>query len=174
MPVGFGNVNTIDGDPINSAEVYIESGKLISSYLNKEIVSDSGFSIEDLRYANSLQRFLEKLSRNGSRYIETIKSFFGVVTPDYRLQRPEFIGGGRQPLVISEVLQTNNSPTDETPLGTYAGHGISSGSHNFSYRATEHGYIIGLMRIVPRTSYMNVMRRDFFKFDKFDFFWTLS
>ena len=98
-------------------------------------------------------------------------SHFGVRVPDYRLQRPEFIGGGRQPLVISEVLQTNNNPTDETPLGTYAGHGISSGTHTFNYTATEHGYIIGLMRIVPRTTYMNVVRRDFMKIDRFDFFW---
>ena len=172
VPVDAGDiVRTATGEPVSSAAVTIYNGKMVTEDTLDPLTFNDGFSIEDLRYANSLQQYLEKLSRKGSRYIETIKSFFGVTTPDYRLQRPEFIGGGRQPLVISEVLQTNNTSTDETPLGTYAGHGISSGSHNFSYRSTEHGYIIGLMRIVPRTSYMNVMRRDFLKFDKFDFFW---
>lgn len=170
IPVNIQGVLDNGGNPLESTSpLYFEDGEMMVDGI--PVNATSAFTIEDLRYANSLQRFLEKLSRNGSRYIETIKSFFGVATPDYRLQRPEFIGGGRQPLVISEVLQTNNTPTDETPLGTYAGHGISSGSHNFSYRSTEHGYIIGLMRIVPRTSYMNVMRRDFLKYDKFDFFW---
>lgn len=171
VPLQMDNFKKVSNNaPANSGSLNIEAGRMQDSDYN-DIYADTGFTIEDLRYANSLQQFLEKLSRKGSRYIETIKSFFGVTTPDFRLQRPEFIGGGRQPLVISEVLQTNNAPTDETPLGTYAGHGISSGSHNYSYRANEHGYIIGLMRVVPRTSYMNVMRRDFFKFDKFEFFW---
>ena len=170
IPISMSGIRDAAGNLIDSSDLYIQDGQMMTG-VDTKIDPDNAFSIEDLRYANSLQQYLEKLSRKGSRYIETIKSFFGVTTPDYRLQRPEFIGGGRQPLVISEVLQTNNTPTDETPLGTYAGHGISSGSHNFSYRSTEHGYIIGLMRIVPRSSYMNVMRRDFLKFDKFDFFW---
>ena len=170
IPVNIQGVLDNTGNPIDSTSpLYFEAGEMMVDGI--PVNATSAFSVEDLRYANSLQQYLEKLSRKGSRYIETIKSFFGVTTPDFRLQRPEFIGGGRQPLVISEVLQTNNTPTDETPLGTYAGHGISSGSHNFSYRASEHGYIIGLMRVVPRTSYMNVMRREFFKYDKFDFFW---
>jgi len=172
VPINFSNLISVEtGEPAADGDVIVDNHRLLNLGDNSHLAAETGFTIEDLRYANSLQQFLEKLSRRGSRYIETIKSFFGVITPDYRLQRPEFIGGGRQPLVISEVLQTNNNPTDETPLGTYAGHGISSGSHNFSYRASEHGYIIGLMRIVPRTSYMNVFRRDFLKFDKFDFFW---
>ncbi|WNK14098.1 MAG: major capsid protein [Microvirus sp.] len=127
-----------------------------------------GFTIEDLRHASAVQRFLEKLSRSGSRYIEAIQSFFGVRVKDYRLQRPEFIGGGRQPVVISEVLQTSQS--DTTPLGTYGGHGISSGGSGSSYFCPEHGYIIGLMSIMPRAGYVHSMRKEFFKLDKFEFF----
>lgn len=170
VPLSMQNLVTPDGSPAVNGDVYIDGGNLVDGN-NEDVTVAGGFSIEDLRYANSLQRWLERNSRRGTRYIESLMSHFGVRVPDYRLQRPEFIGGGRQPLVISEVLQTNNNPTDETPLGTYAGHGISSGTHTFSYSAQEHGYIIGLMRIVPRSSYMNVVRRDFLKTDRFDFFW---
>lgn len=173
VPINLTGLERMDNGqtPANGA-VVINSGSLRSSAApNVELQATDAFTIEDLRYANSLQRWLERNARRGTRYIESLKSHFGVRVPDYRLQRPEFIGGGRQPLVISEVLQTNNNPTDDTPLGTYAGHGISSGTHEYSYKADEHGYIIGLMRIVPRTSYMNVVRRDFLKKDRFDFFW---
>jgi len=171
VPVSFDHiVKKEDGGVPMYGEVFLEDNAFHDG--NGKILSaESGFSIEDIRYANSLQKWLERNARRGSRYIEAIKSHFGVTTPDYRLARPEFIGGGRQPITISEVLQTNSDPTSETPLGTYAGHGISSGEHNFSYTAYEHGYIIGLMRIVPRISYQNVMRKEFFKNDRFDFFW---
>lgn len=170
VPLNMQNLVTPDGTPAVNGDVYIDGGNLVDGN-NEDVTVAGGFSIEDLRYANSLQRWLERNARRGTRYIESLMSHFGVRVPDYRLQRPEFVGGGRQPLVISEVLQTNNNPTDDTPLGTYAGHGISSGTHTFNYTATEHGYIIGLMRIVPRTTYMNVLRRDFMKTDRFDFFW---
>lgn len=124
-------------------------------------------SIEGLRWANTMQKYLEKLSRRGSKYHETLKSLFGSVVPDYRMQRPEFLGGGRQPLVISEVLQTSQS--EATPLGTYGGHGISSGRAGFNFTFPEHGYVIGLMSIMPRAKYSNGMRRELLKTDRFDF-----
>lgn len=170
IPITMSGMTDAQGQPLESTSpMYFEGGDMMVDGL--QVKSESGFSIEDLRYANSLQKWLERNARRGSRYIESIKSHFGVNTPDYRLSRPEFIGGGRQPITISEVLQTNSDPTSETPLGTYAGHGISSGEHSFNYTAYEHGYIIGLMRIVPRISYQNVMRKEFFKNDRFDFFW---
>lgn len=133
------------------------------------IDANTNFTVEDFRYANAVQKFLEKLSRHGSRYVEAIQSFFGVRVPDFRLQRPEYLGGGRQPLVISEVLQTAQS--EDSPLGTYGGHGISSGKAQFSYMFPEHGYVIGLISIMPRAGYMHTIRKDFFKSDRFDFFW---
>ncbi len=131
-------------------------------------------SINDLRQAFRLQEFLEKNARGGSRYIEVIKSHFGVTSSDARLQRPEYLGGGKSPVTISEVLQTSESgvaSTDPTPQGNMAGHGINvGGSNNFSYYAQEHGYIIGIMSVMPKTAYFQGIPKHFKKFDKFDYY----
>lgn len=127
-------------------------------------------SIQDLRQSSALQRWLEKQARGGYRYIETILSHFGVRSSDARLQRPEYLGGGRQPVVISEVLNTSDTAT--AAQGTMAGHGISTGATN-SFKKTfeEHGQVIGVMSILPRTSYQQGVHRDWKRFDKEDFYW---
>lgn len=125
--------------------------------------------INDLREAFQVQRYLEKLARGGSRYIEFLKSMFGQSSSDARLQRPEYLGGGQSPIIISEVLQT--SSTDGTsPQGHMAGKGISGNSfHSFSRSFEEHGYVIGIMSVLPRTAYSQGVPKMFRKFDKFDF-----
>jgi len=129
-----------------------------------------GGTINDLRTAFQIQKWLERNARGGTRYIEQILSHFGVRVPDARLQRPEYIGGGRSPVVISEVLQTGES--DRTPQGTMSGHGVSAGVGNkFKYKCLEHGYIIGLMSVMPRTAYQQGVPRHFLRNDKFDFYW---
>lgn len=129
-------------------------------------------SINDLRRAFRLQEWLEKNARGGTRYIESIKSHFGVTSDDARLQRPEFLGGATNPLQISEVLQTSANATEPTPLGTQGGHGIAVGkSANISYSCKEHGYIIGLMTVMPRTAYQQGVPKHFRKFDKLDYYW---
>lgn len=128
------------------------------------------FTINELRKSSALQRFLEKQARGGARYIETILSHFGVKSEDARLQRPEYLGGGRQPIVISEVLNTTG--TDNAPQGDMAGHGISTGTTNsFNKRFTEHGYVLGIMSILPRTAYFQGIPKHFRRFDKFDYYW---
>lgn len=133
-------------------------------------VSEMGININDLRTSNALQRWFERNARGGSRYIEQILSHFGVRSSDARLQRPQFLGGGRMPISVSEVLQT--SSTDETsPQANMAGHGISAGINNgFKHYFEEHGYIIGIMSITPRTGYQQGVPRDFTKFDNMDFY----
>ncbi len=129
-------------------------------------------SINDLRRAFKLQEWLEKNARGGSRYIESIYSHFGVKSPDARLQRPEFLGGGSSPVSISEVLQTSGNDQQPTPQGNMAGHGISVGAaNNFSHFCHEHGYIIGIMSVIPKTAYQQGLPKHFSKFDKFDYFW---
>lgn len=128
-------------------------------------------TVEDLRRATRLQRWLERNARSGSRYIESIFTHFGVVTPDYRLQRPEFLGGGKTPVVISEVLQTSSSDTT-TPQGNLAGHGMAVGnSHSWTKTFNEHGFVIGIMSVLPKTAYMQGIRKHFLKTDKFDYYW---
>lgn len=123
-------------------------------------VDEMGININDLRTSNALQRWFERNARGGSRYIEQILSHFGVRSSDARLQRPQFLGGGRMPISVSEVLQT--SSTDETsPQANMAGHGISAGINNgFKHYFEEHGYIIGIMSITPRSGYQQGVPRD--------------
>lgn len=136
--------------------------------LEADLSSVTSATINELRIAVRLQEWLEKNARAGTRYIESILAHFGVRSSDARLQRPEFLGGSKAPMVISEVLQT--AQTDETPQGNMAGHGISVGQGNqFSYHAEEHGYIIGIMSVRPKTAYQQGIPAHYDKFDQMDY-----
>lgn len=131
---------------------------------------EAGVLVNDFRRSIRLQEWLEKNARGGARYIEQIRSHFGVTSSDARLQRPEFLGGGKSPIMISEVLQTSESAT--TPQANMAGHGISAhGSHTWSKYIEEHGYIIGIMSVLPNTAYQQGIPRHFLYENKFDFYW---
>lgn len=127
-------------------------------------------SINDLRRAFRLQEWLEKNARAGTRYTESILAHFGVKSDDARLQRPEYITGVRQKITISEVLNTTG--TDTNPQGSMAGHGIAIANGRFgSYYAKEHGFIIGILSITPRTSYQQGLPRFYSRTDRFDYYW---
>ncbi|WGL31497.1 major capsid protein [Dipodfec virus UOA04_Rod_1151] len=131
----------------------------------------SAATINELRRAIKAQEFLEVGARGGSRYIEQIYSYFGVRSSDARLQRPQFLGGGKSPVVISDVLQTSQS-TESSPQATPAGHAVSvQNAHSFKFRCEEHGYIIGIMSIMPKASYQQGMPRMYSKFDRLDYYW---
>ncbi|MDD6541120.1 MAG: major capsid protein [Prevotella sp.] len=150
---------------------YVKDGDKIG-YADMSNVNSA--TINELRKAFSLQRWLERNARAGSRYIEQIASHFGVRSSDARLQRPEFLGGGRTPVVISEVLQQSATTASgsNTPLGDMAGHGVAVGkSHSFKRFFEEHGYVIGIVSILPRTSYQQGLPRQFSKFNRFDYYW---
>ena len=143
--------------------------------LEADLSTAAAASINELRRAFRLQEWLERNARGGSRYIEIIQSHFGVKSSDARLQRPEFLGGSSTPVTISEVLQNSESgvaSTDPTPQGNMAGHGVSVGqSNNVSYMCEEHGFIIGIMSIMPKSAYQQGIPKLYSKFDKFDYFW---
>lgn len=128
-------------------------------------------TIEDLRRASAIQRFMEKLIRGGKRYAEVIRSFFGTRPQDARLQRPEYITGVKTPVMISEVLNTTG--TEELPQGNMAGHGIAAiaGGYSEGYECQEHGFIIGIMSVMPSTAYQNGLPRSFFRKTYFSYFW---
>lgn len=126
-------------------------------------------TINDLRTAYALQTWLEKNARGGTRYVEFLLNHFGVRSSDKRLQRPEYLGGSKAPMVISEVLQMSETQED-SPQGTMAGHGISVGSGRaINYRCEEHGYIIGIMSVMPKTAYQQGIHRHFTKFHNLDY-----
>lgn len=125
-------------------------------------------TINELRRAIQLQQYKEVLARSGNRYIELIRGLFGVVSSDARLQRPEFLGGGKTSLQFGEVLQTSET-TDDSPLANMAGRGVSYGkSHSFKKFFEEHGYVIGIMSVMPKPSYQQGLPRKYYKFDRLD------
>lgn len=143
-----------------------------SSNLYTDLSSATAATINDLRSAFRLQEWLEKNARGGSRYIESILSHFGVRSSDARLQRPEFLGGGSVPIQVSEVLQTAPASGSSTPLAEMAGHGIAVGSNaNIEYRCEEHGFIMGIMSIMPKTAYQDGLNKMWSREDRFDYFW---
>jgi hypothetical protein len=174
--------NPIDSNSLNLATVYTGNGGLEA--LNKEIsldVSDSlevdlssatAITVEDLRRATRLQEWLEINARGGTRYIESIQNHFGVKSPDARLQRPEYLGGGKSNISFSEVLQTSSSD-QTTPQGNMSGHGINVGNSNRmdNVTFTEHGFIIGIFSVMPETAYMNSTPKWSFRFDPLDYLW---
>lgn len=130
-------------------------------------------TITTLRRAFKLQEWLERAIRGGTRYVESIYSFFGVKSPDARLQRPEYIVGIQTPIQVSEVLNTTG--TADLPQGNMAGHGIAvlSDSRSGSYTCQEHGYIIGITAIVPMPEYFQGIPKHFLKFkDPYQYFWS--
>lgn len=134
------------------------------------LIENSNVSINDFRRAIAIQSWLENNARGGGRYIEQIQSHFNQRVPDFRLQRAEYLGGGKQPVVISEVLST--ADTAEVPVGDMAGHGLSVGKSNrFSYRCQEHGFVLGIMSVVPRTAYQQGVERLWTRTTKYDYAW---
>jgi hypothetical protein len=128
-------------------------------------------TINDLRRAFRLQEWLEKNARGGTRYIESILTHFGVKSSDKRLQRPEYITGVKSPVIISEIVNTTGE-TAGLPQGNMAGHGMSvSSGRSGSYYCEEHGYIIGIMSVMPKTAYQQGIPKTFLKNDTLDYYW---
>ena len=131
-------------------------------------------TINDLRAAIKLQEWLETNARGGSRYFVSIYAHFGVKSPDSRLQRPEFIGSSRSNMVISEVLQTSSPQAEtDTPQGNMSGHGQAvDSSKTFTHYSQEHGHIIGIMSVMPKTAYQQGIPRMFSKtIDKLQYYY---
>lgn len=128
-------------------------------------------TINDLRTAFRLQEWLEKSMRGGRRLFENILIFFGLKSPDMRMQRPEYIGGVKTPIQISEVLNTTG--TEDAPQGTMAGHGVSVVSaKNSYYNVQEWGYVISILSVMPKTAYQQGIPRFFLKYkDPMQIFW---
>lgn len=131
-------------------------------------------TINDFRRALAAQKWLEAAARGGHRYIEAILSHFGVRSSDARLQRPEYLGGGKVGVNIGDVLQTSQTTDGEegSPLGQYAGVG-ATGSHieEFTKYFEEHGYIIGIVSVMPRADYFQGIPRMFLRNDRYDYYW---
>jgi hypothetical protein len=133
-----------------------------------------GASINQLRLAFQIQKYYEQLARGGSRYTEVVRSFFGVVSPDARLQRPEYLGGNRVPINVNQIVQQSGTEANSTPQGTVVGQSLTTDSHSdFTKSFTEHGYVIGLMVARYDHTYQQGLSRMWSRKDRFDFYWPV-
>nr|WNN13395.1 MAG: major capsid protein [Gokushovirinae sp.] len=132
-------------------------------------------TINQLRLAFQIQKLYERDARGGSRYIEILKSHFGVTSPDARLQRPEYLGGNRVPININQVIQQSGTGSgSSTPQGTVVGMSQTTDSHSdFIKSFTEHGFIIGVMVARYDHTYQQGLDRMWSRKDRFDFYWPV-
>lgn len=135
--------------------------------------SATAANINDIRLAFQTQKFYEKQARGGTRYTEVIKSHFDVVSPDMRLQRPEYLGGGSTPVMINPVAQT--APTSgSNALGQLAAYGVCAPEgHGFTYSSTEHGVILGLVMVRADLNYQAGMDRMWTRQTFTDYYWPV-
>lgn len=173
-PTG-GDGRLIDNESGQSFIKWANTPPAGGGHLYTDLTNASAATVDDLRRAFALQRFAEARARYGSRYSEYLRYAYGVQPQDARLDRPEYLGGGKVNISISEVLQT--APETDSQIGTefgvgdMYGHGIAALRSN-AYRRTflEHGYVFTLVSIRPKSIYMSGVPRHFWKLDREDFF----
>lgn len=129
----------------------------------------TGVSINDLREAAAIQRLLERDARGGTRHPELIRAHFGVTVPDYRTQRPEYLGGGSGYINVSPVANTSATATEDQGQLTGVGAGTLRGSYAKSF--VEHGYVLGILRARGEISYSQGVDRMWSRQTKYDFLW---
>lgn len=134
-----------------------------------DLTQVSGVSINALRESVAIQRLLEKDARGGTRYVEIIKSHFGVTSPDFRHQRPEFLGGGKGYINISPVANTSDTAGSEQGELRGIGTGVIQG-HGWAKSFTEHGYVMGIIRARGDLTYFQGLDRHWSRSTRYDFY----
>jgi hypothetical protein len=167
-----GAFRKLDTDGSAGGTVRVDSATEASGNLYADLSTATSATINDLREAMALQKYKEARARYGSRYTEYLR-YLGVESPDSRLQRPEYLGGGKQTIQFSEVLQTAPSIDDTSAesIADLKGHGISAMRTN-RYRKyfQEHGYIFTLLSVKPKAMYSQGLAKHWIKTTKEDFF----
>lgn len=131
-------------------------------------------TINQLRLAFQIQKLYERDARGGTRYIEILKSHFGVTSPDARLQRPEYLGGNRIPININQIIQQSGTVDGGTPQGTTVGQSLTTDKHNdFTKSFTEHGFVIGVMVARYDHTYQQGLERMWSRKSRFDYYWPV-
>ena len=179
-----GNSGAI-GDPTaqNSSFGVVTTNSQFNGSANKIIPNnlwalDSGdaavATINQLRLAFQIQKLYERDARGGTRYIEILKSHFGVTSPDARLQRPEYLGGNRIPININQVVQSSSTDASGTPQGNTAAYSLTSDNHSdFTKSFVEHGFLIGVMVARYRHTYQQGLERFWSRKDRFDYYFPV-
>lgn len=172
---GDTDYSTIGGFAGNTSGSITMSAQTASTYLGNDSYVDldtsSIFTINSLRTAFQMQKFYERLARGGSRYTEVLRSFFGVVSPDARLQRPEFLGSFTKMVNVNPIAQT--SATDNTsPQGNLSAYGVTAAKfHGFTKSFVEHGYVFGFVCARADLTYQQGINKMWLRSTVYDFYW---
>lgn len=164
---GVSQYRHLDAD-LALLDVSVTSG-LQSEVLFVDLADSTGVNINALREAAAVQRLLERDARGGTRHPEIIRAHFGVDVPDYRTQRPEYIGGGRGYVNVSPVANTSATATENQ--GELAGVGAGRLTARFAQSFVEHGFIIGVLRARGEVSYQQGLHRKWSRITKYDYLW---
>lgn len=164
------------GNPQQANGLFFETTTGVAGTAKPMIFADltnaTAATVNQLRQAFQIQKLYERDARGGTRYTEIIRAHFNVVSPDARLQRPEYLGGGQSAINLHTVPQTSASDTEPTPQGNLAAYGTAHlNGHGFSKSFTEHGIIIGLVSVRADLNYQQGLNRMWSRRTKFDYYW---
>ena len=168
----WSSVGGFAGNTSGNVVVHAYSGSnLLTNNSYVDLDTSSIFTISSLRTAFQMQKFYERLARGGSRYTEVLRSFFGVVSPDARLQRPEFLGSFTKMVNVNPIAQT--SATDGTsPQGNLSAYGVTAAKfHGFTKSFVEHGYVFGFVCARADLTYQQGINKMWLRSTVYDFYW---
>ncbi|WNK12996.1 MAG: major capsid protein [Microvirus sp.] len=174
-------LQTGTGAGTGAIETAVAAGAVTGTYfypsnLYADLSSATSTTINALRQAFQIQKLLERDARGGTRYTEIVRSHFGVISPDARLQRAEFLGGGQSDVNITPIAQQTQTGVTggATPMGTLAGVGTNlARNHGFSRAFTEHGYILGLVNVRSDMAYQQGIRKLWSRSTRYDFYFPV-
>lgn len=172
-PAAVVGVEAVAGGLGYNATAHTQVNGLYPNNLYADLSTATGATVNAMRLATATQQFLEKDARGGTRYTELLRNHFGVHPEDARLQRPEYIGGGKSQLHTQAIPQTSATGLTggTTPAGSLTAQALVADQHRFTYHATEHGYIIGLIHVGGIPTYQQGLHRMWKRSTRFDFYW---
>jgi hypothetical protein len=151
----------------------VTTGGVMSDALNlyADLSDATAATINELREAFQIQKLYERDARGGTRYTEIVQSHFGVTSPDARLQRPEYLGGGKDRINVNPIAQTSSTDTT-TPQGNMSAFATTGfNGHGFSKSFTEHSVVIGMACVFADLNYQQGLHRNFSRQTRWDFYW---
>ena len=170
-PLAGSSITTNSNSTAGGNLTFGSSGTSVPLYA--DLSTATAATINQLRQSFQIQKLLERDARGGTRYTEILRSHFGVTSPDARLQRPEYLGGGSTPISISPIAQTTGTGISgqTTPQGNLAAMGVyHANNHGFTQSFVEHGYVIGVVSVRADLTYQQGLRRHWSRSTRYDYY----
>ena len=177
---GYIGKDVLDNTPFTMSEIGTDGVNVpnkvdafTGNWLGADLSNVTAATINQLRQAFQIQKLLEKDARGGTRYREVLREHFGVISPDSRMQIPEYLGGYRLPINVSQVIQTSSSD-DTSPLGNTAALSVTTmNKPMFTKSFTEHGFIMGLAVVRTDQTYQQGIERMWSRKGRYDYYWPV-